>query len=197
MIEIISCNHEEIIINHLNNLEDEEFFKLEPNKNLLEIFLKDSQVRVYQGEGQDIRGGIMLLGTRVGPSRHDLGALVHEIAHLIEIDDARAMSRNWGFDYSYETTELGMPISFNGSLREARTISIHCKIFEMIGYDFDLKSELSSLYLMEDFINVPGDQRKEREEYLYQYALNYFNSLTEESILFEWLLKNNLLEEMS
>lgn len=187
-------------LDRVNKLEDSEFWeKSEAHQKTKELFFKNSKVQVGKIEGQAVRESTLILGTSIGPEYGSLWGLAHEMAHLIEIDDKRALRPRWGFYYGPETQafngSFNTPTNFKASLREARTMAVQGKIHEMVGLDFELKKDMSALKLMHDFHLVPGKNEEERFEYLYQYSLEYFNTLSHNFILKEWERKNLLISK--
>lgn len=69
---------------------------------LCQEFFNTSVVRLRAGlEGQTVsEDGIIFIGDRAGPGSFvgaiDISNICHEMAHLVEIDDARMRSQGWG-----------------------------------------------------------------------------------------------------
>jgi hypothetical protein len=110
----------------------------------------------------------MELGMRAGPGL-SIGNLLHEIGHLIDIDDARASKWNWGLFYP-EQEVFGrlypQPITPKGAVRECHVIAWQMVLAEMIGLPFDPMEWVSSLQWLTDFMcvprkRVPGESMKQ------------------------------------
>ena len=69
-------------------------------------FTSPRVVPVIGLEGQRVTERAVELGLRAGPSL-TIEALLHEMAHLVEIDDQRCTSHGWGFNYGKEVVVAG------------------------------------------------------------------------------------------
>tara|TARA_R100001132_G_C3273357_1_gene95438 strand:- start:3082 stop:3618 length:537 start_codon:yes stop_codon:yes gene_type:complete len=88
------------------------------------------------------------LGGRAGIS-HDLNNLIHEMAHMIEIDDARVHLRGWGLTCLTVVEVMGVeymePVTPQATLREVRTFAIQKVISDHIGHPVDVRKDLAVL----------------------------------------------------
>lgn len=92
-------------------------------------------------EGNRVKDGRMLLGMHL-TSKRSVGTLLHEMAHLIEIDDGRCHRYGWGLEIR-EVEIAGQmypePLTFQCSLRELRVTAIQSVLSEHLGVDMDLR----------------------------------------------------------
>lgn len=86
-------------------------------------------------EGNNTSEGRMVLGMRAGPSA-SIGSLLHEMAHLVEIDDARCHRHAWGLEVT-QVEVLGEiytePRTFQCSIRELRVTAIQKVLSDHLG----------------------------------------------------------------
>lgn len=105
--------------------------------------------------GNPIRDGVMLFGWRVGPVK-EMSGVLHEMAHLIEIDDERCHLPGWGLRLrQVEVPGHGMftePCTFQACAREIRTVAIQKVITESLSLPFD-----SSYWAKVIYNWVPGN----------------------------------------
>lgn len=83
--------------------------------------------------------GTLTLGWRAGPSE-EAGNLLHEMAHLLEIDDRRLGKPGWGLKVA-KVVILGRPYieprTFQCTLREIRVMGRQKVLHEAAGIPFD------------------------------------------------------------
>lgn len=108
---------------------------------MLDDWFHNPRVQHSKNEsGNPVRDGVMLFGWRVGPSK-DVDGVVHEMAHLIEIDDARCHLPGWGLwvrqTYIPGHPPFAEPHTFQACAREIRVVAIQKVIFESLGLPFD------------------------------------------------------------
>ena len=127
------------------------------HENLFTIISK-SPIKVEIISGQDVRDGTLILGTRCGFKNLEVNSLIHELAHLVEIDYARVFKPAWGFKFPED-----FPETTQGTRREIRTIAIQKRIYEILGKDdWSEEDDLKALRLLPDYLNVPGKNEEER-----------------------------------
>lgn len=198
ILEIIEVDRKEEFLDLLNGVEDSKFWNQSPShQKLWELFFQNQPVKAGKHEGQRVKDNVVLLGTKIGPHSHTLTGLVHEMSHLIEIDNKRAVVDGWGFSYGQEVHILGQvfnePSTYQASLRETRVIAIEAKIYELIGYTYDIMESVRPLVYMGDFFLVPGTNERERLSFLLNEVINNQKSLTESQIKEQWRRKMKLL----
>ena len=108
-------------------------------------------------EGAWVRDGRQTLGLKSGPS-YDLDALLHEIGHFIEIDDARVCVSGWGLVYGTVLGEGPTMIqdfqTCQGTKREVRVCVIQSVLREYFGLDPDVSRTLNSLQYVGDYYHI-------------------------------------------
>lgn len=145
-------------------------------------------------EGNRPIGSKLALGTRAGPSK-DFSNALHEMAHLLEIDDARCHLPGWGLK---NTSRLGQGPRYQKIARESRVWGIQVKLSQMTKIDYSI-DEMASLSLWFDDIygipnvNTSADAPSIVKEWILEESLKW----TPERILQEWhkkceVVKTNL-----
>jgi hypothetical protein len=85
-------------------------------KRINDEFFNNSKIAInYEIEGQAILNGQIHLGSKAGPS-NNVSNLIHEMCHLVEIDDNRLTAPNWGFKYGTEQSIMGKSFSTYNSI---------------------------------------------------------------------------------
>lgn len=89
-------------------------------------------------EGQRIRdSGAVALGSRCGPDAFDLPALIHEMAHLVEIDDRRVTHYGWGLRITtcvvVANRRYEEPVSIQAVRRELRVLAFQANVQYAVG----------------------------------------------------------------
>jgi len=104
---------------------------------------------------QDVDKGTLILGEKEGPA-FSFHALLHEMCHLVEIDDERICYRGWGLRIPY-TFVLGQtcvePKTLQATEREMRVLAYQMNLTEHLGYKFQDRS-ITSLEYLYDFWDV-------------------------------------------
>jgi hypothetical protein len=119
-----------------------------------------------------VASGRLLLGAYAvrDESDSDVGFLAHEMGHLVEIDDRRATSDNFGLRYKrvvrlpptrYSSGIHPEPLTAQGVVRECRVIAISTRILEAVGWGMEARAEesertIAALRHMQDWYNIPG-----------------------------------------
>ena len=111
-------------------------------------------------EGQRIHKGVMYLGTRSGPV-YTVDALLHEMCHFTEIDEARMFSQGWGF---YRGVWQNFATSYSPGYyeyfgvkdveREERVLAWQANVAEHLDVEYDFESNTSSLQHLPGFSNM-------------------------------------------
>jgi len=91
----------------------------------------------------------MILGAKAGPGV-DPSNLLHEMAHFIEIDDARCCVRGWGLLTGFDEEPV---ITYQATERELRVIAIQKLLGEHFGVEADIPKTISSMTFMPDWWN--------------------------------------------
>lgn len=172
---------------------------------LLEVtnqFFKSSPIRIEEKvEGNKIEGTTLILGCRAGPSL-DVDNLLHEMAHLIEINDKRILSWNWGLQYP-EVELLGRvfyePNTIQGLNRELRVFAIQKHLFEIceISVSADYwEKKAKILEWLQDFYLIPT-ARENRNLWCQQEMEKLYKKYSKNDLLIEWDRKNQLLKNVA
>lgn len=95
-------------------------------------------------EGNEVGPSGMVLGMRAGPTSGCPDVLLHEMAHFVEIDDARCLARGWGL--RVPTVEVAgrpyeQPATFGCCLREIRVMALQLAL----GRHFRLEQDPADL----------------------------------------------------
>lgn len=158
-------------------------------------------------EGQRIEENRLYLGMRAGPSQC-IRFLIHEMAHLVEIDDARMLVRGWGLHlpkiyipgrYSHM---VPVPITHQASLRECRVIALAWHLQNFLGIKESAREMVGSLEYMPDYENVvpyeTGMSLNEidnlRMNFLANKVIEYANKYSITFFVIEWFRKMELLK---
>lgn len=185
--------------------------------NLLEMFFKDSPIVIdweFHGTQKIIykneRPKQLVLGAWAGP-RQCITHLMHEMAHLVEIDDKRILKHGWGLKTPEEYIPgryghfASIPVTAQPSLRECRVIAMQWQLQNYLGIEESPRDAISALKYMPDWCNIPhipynekysnGIQVEEsRYNFLEKNMLEYAaGKYTLKYFMEEWVRKNNLL----
>jgi len=123
----------------------------------------------------DARSGVRDGALRLGAHCMGVPMLVHEMGHLVEIDDRRATENDFGLRYkrvvrlpptSYSSGIYPQPLTAQGVERECRVIAISVRILGAIGWPpeaqwADMENTIAALRHMDDWCNVPGRRSDE------------------------------------
>jgi hypothetical protein len=128
----------------------------------LEDFFTNRSVIDYDWKIQGMRieeePGRMIFGGRCGPDNHDVASLCHEMAHFVEIDDARCMMRNWGLRYT-QVEVFGQlypqAVTCQGAMREIRVIALQKNLHKTLGVKEYIHKTTRSLEHLHDWCFVP------------------------------------------
>ena len=103
------------------------------------------------------RDGELVLGCRAGPEVSYVN-LTHEMAHFIEIDDARMMLPRWGLRLPrvyVAGRECVEPVTTQITEREIRVIAYQANLLEYLGSPQTVESTIESLQWLPDFFLLP------------------------------------------
>lgn len=126
-------------------------------------------------EGMAVRDGVVVLGCRAGPSMA-LEFLLHEMSHMVEIDDSRAASYRWGLhlpQVEFQGRTFSEPNTNQASLRECRVFAFERNAADALGVEFNLQKAAEALQFMPDALYQPGKTDDEREAWVYRTVLVY------------------------
>lgn len=164
--------------------------------------------------GNRPRDGAMLLGcessSEDGPGESaDLGILLHEMGHLIEIDDDRCHMLGWGL-WVRRIAILGQPchepLTFQATEREMRVCAIQKKLADHAGVPFDVMHwmDLFMKYQPDWYcfhVRYPDVDRKatddEKARIMGEDTLKQSEELSLDDILSEWDRKASILKQRS
>jgi len=137
---------------------------------ILDTYFQDSPIRIGErAEGNPVEDGILTLGMRAGP-QICLTNLIHEMCHLVEIDDERMLISGWGLRtpevyvpgrYSHMAS---VPISWQPIKREVRVIALQWQLQQSIGITGTKREALSAMEYMPDWCNVPCGRPENYDE---------------------------------
>lgn len=128
---------------------------------VIERYLAHDVVRHQGGlEGMSIaEDGVILLGSRCGPVAFDLNALLHEMCHLVEIDDRRVTVYGWGLTYT-EVEILGRayqePSTCQDVRRELRVLAYQTNLRQALELSPSVEETVRSLVHLPGWCFVPG-----------------------------------------
>lgn len=127
-------------------------------------FLNTNFIQYEEGfEGQKVLDdGSIVIGNRAGPSSYSesfqITNLVHEMAHLVEIDDLRMRCSSWGLKlpkiWVYDRMCVE-PRTNQITCRELRVIAYQVNVLDYIGEENSVDGITSSLVWLADTCYVP------------------------------------------
>lgn len=176
------------------------------NKKIAGMFSSHSSVRWdmnRQGSSLDDEG-TLILGGRAGPEIHPLN-LLHEMAHLIDIDDKRCTTRNWGLKVP-EVEILGRfcpePMTFQASERELQVVAIQFVLSKFVGVKMSLAQwatlveYLPDYYMFKDFFRSPRSRFRGTTwtRMVTNHAADLVDRIDLDAVLSEWDRKCKLVE---
>lgn len=171
-------------------------------------------IGVRDKEGNWIEDNRFMLGTWAGPSK-DIYNLIHEIAHMVEIDDKRCHLPGWGLKYPPEFYWPGHGMVSNGFntakaiYREARVLGIQEVITKHYGIVWNRSYSVSSLKYIDGMCFIPprypenpkddtlsyDEREKRRMAYLYRFVIREARKHTFESVLAEYGKKIGIIRK--
>ncbi|BCB21940.1 hypothetical protein [Bosea sp. ANAM02] len=128
-----------------------------------------------EGVEHDYDARIVTLGCRAGPS-YEVGNLLHEMAHLIEIPEHRAVERNFGLKFGTPFLSRAgvqrLATSYQATLRETRVWSWQFAVMRDLGLNPDIDDLVRPAAWISDFENVPGRDQTEKLRFLADVVLS-------------------------
>lgn len=101
--------------------------------------------------------GRLYVGGRAGPSV-ELSNLCHEMAHFVEIDDARCAVRGWGLRlpevWIYDRMCIE-PTTYQATERECRVAALQHSLLGYIGHPLSPRRLVSAFHYLPDWFMVP------------------------------------------
>jgi hypothetical protein len=170
---------------------------------ILNKYFKDSSIVIdWKHEGQRIDEHSLVLGGRAG-YEVCLTNLIHEMGHLVEIDDARIMEYSWGLTLpevylpGRYSRMAPTPATTQACLRECRVIAMQWLLQNAIGITTSALEAVSSLQYMPDFFLAPGVSDQDKLDFLKEQMLEYAaNKYTLEYFDTEWIRKVQLIKSL-
>lgn len=173
---------------------------LEGSKRLEQEWLTPRVCAAWDDARTSVRDGAFRLAA------HGMGVdmLVHEMAHLVEIDDRRATADDFGLRYKrvgrlpptrYSSGIYPEPLTAQGVERECRVIAISIRILEAIGWPpeeqwGDMENTIGALRHLQDWYNVPGRNDDEaRREWCRRKVARALRQWPVERVRAEWWRK--------
>lgn len=177
-------------------------------KQILDLF-EGAAVEFHpERESQSVEDGVVKLGLLCGPA-YTWEALVHEMAHFIEIDEARMNRNAWGFRWP---SKDGYPMDFQNSAhieRELRVFAISLHLFEYAGVRVDpntmtrtlvwmdywsVYSEVDAIELSDLDLLLKGDTfQKKMTVWGTRKVREYYDNYNIDDLLHEWWRRNKIL----
>lgn len=128
----------------------------------------------WDDDGTRVVAGRLLLGC-YSTLTDEIGILVHEMGHLVEIDDRRATQENFGLRYKrvvrlpptrYHHGLYAEPLTSQGVERECRVVAISTRILSALGWGEDaardeMEKTLQAFRMLGDWYNIPGARTDE------------------------------------
>ena len=133
-------------------------------------FLNTNFVQFEEGcQGQKVLDdGIIIIGNRAGsidwPDSYLVSNLVHEMAHLVEIDDARMRCYGWGLKYPEVWVYNRMciePTTKQITERELRVAAYQVNVLDYLGVENSVDDITSPLDYVADTCFVPLEDGRE------------------------------------
>lgn len=120
-------------------------------------------------EGARIDAEGIVLGMRAGPFS-DISNLVHEMCHLVEIDDDRMTMRNWGLHSSSRLAAAASgqpwfgPVTDQALRREMRVWAYQWNVSMALGLPgaTSIADLVRPAVFVDGFMNYPGETEKDR-----------------------------------
>lgn len=113
----------------------------------------------------------------------NLTNLAHEMAHFVEIDEARCSMDGWGLK-SPTSLVMGLecikPHTMQATARECRVIAHQSNLLEALGFSVDVHMLANGLQVMYDCCHVPNVNESKYQEsnvFRIQYCARYINEL--------------------
>jgi len=143
----------------------------------------------------------LVFGPWAGPRRCPTH-VIHEMAHLAEINDRRILIHGWGLRLPEVYISAGQysrmccePTTWQATQRETRVIAYQMGVEEEMGIGSSVEESVQSLVFMADWWLVPGKDNKERLSFVAETVTELRKTFTLERFKAEWVRKNALLKK--
>lgn len=127
-------------------------------------FFHGASVELVWDTTQRVEEGKLQLGGRAGPTVH-ISNLCHEMAHLVEIDDARCGQPGWGLQlpkvFIYDRMCLN-PETNQATRREVRVAAYQLNLMRHLGLRATPAGLVRAYTFLPDWCFVPGRDDKAR-----------------------------------
>jgi len=171
-------------------------------KKLRDLFVPGAVEYDPDIEGQRIRdNGAVALGSRCGPDDFDLPALIHEMSHLVEIDDRRATSFGWGLRITtcvvIANQRYEEPTSVQAVERELRVLAYQTNVQSAVDMHRSIDDLLRGLVFVPGFALVNGRSDAERLVWCAGQIerMRHLDSYSYESFECEWHRKVGVIQK--
>lgn len=118
-------------------------------------------------EGQWVtEDGVIELGSRCGPTAFDLPSLVHEMCHLVEIDDSRVTTWGWGLRVRTVVIcgrECYEPTTKEPVERECRVLAFQMNVQSHVRMNHSIADHVSAMRYVPGYCFVPGKTDEARD----------------------------------
>lgn len=148
-----------------------------------ELFFIQDVAEIGSHEGYRVYDNKVSFGTQIGPVHSIEEGLLHEIAHVVEVQDlSRLKVNNFGLEIKNKVEFLGRvyfePITWNATKLECRVILWQEVLCEIFGLSFNREKFATSLQYMPDFLCIPiqpveGMTLKEKDALRFQIINQY------------------------
>jgi len=196
---------------------DSQWWNTVQHQRLVDTYLKDSPIELNweMHDTQQVKDNKLIFGAWAGPLRC-ITHVIHEMCHLVEIDDARILEEGWGLRMPQVyipgrySRLAAVPATYQPSLRETRVAALQYHVQRYIGIPTTFRSVINSFQFLPDWCNIPHGidldsndySYKDIDEARYQFLQNYLIQCMEGKYTLdffhqEWKRKNQLLHESS
>ena len=176
-------------------------------KKIKDQFFQNSPILISETlTGQVVNNGIITLGCMAGQHNASIEYLLHEMCHLVEIEDDRMTQPNWGLKFGSDIqTIFGTRVqnfkTTQATHREMRVWAYQQHLHELFGIEKPLLETVSVAKNMNDFCFIrfslfQGDEpaalnwvESEVKKMMNTFSLARFSS--------EWTRKTKILSQVS
>ena len=173
-----------------------------------------NQVGLSQTLIEDGDGVLVSLSPWAGPVA-DISNLVHEMAHFVEIDEARMTRFGWGLDVPQ--VHIGgqscdQPVTCQATKRELRVMAYQASVLKYLGFPKSIRNLVQPLVFMSDWTLVPLENGihpyadgapkvpydeidKSRRRWCAKQIETFSETHTLERFLSEWKRRNEVLKQ--
>ena len=128
-------------------------------------YFDGTPVRLDWDKVQEVDGRTLVLGAKAGPERSSKN-LIHEMSHLVEIDDGRILEPGWGLRLPYYLLMgrwVNEPNTTQATERELRVFAYQYNVLDHLGMRFH--NEVDALVHMPDFPLVVERESEPKDSY--------------------------------